>query len=79
MTWIGFPDKTIKWFYSYLTDRAFYISRGTVFLEAGTINCGVLQGPTRLGPLILLYNIPQVLSNTYTYLYANDTSIFYQH
>ena len=32
-----------------------------------------------LGPLFLLYNIPQVLSNTYTYLYVDDTGIFYQH
>ena len=49
-----FLDKIIKWFHSYLTNRAFFVSLGTVFLEAGTINCEVPQGSI-LGPLFLLY------------------------
>ena len=80
MKCIGFSDYTIKWFHSYLTNRAIFVSLGTVFSEAGTINCGVPQG-SMLGPLLfLLYinDIPQALSNTNTYLYANDTSIFCQ-
>lgn len=35
-----------------------------------------------LGPLLFWFyinGIPQALSNSYTYLYAGDTSIFYQH
>ena len=80
MRCIGFSDYAIKWFHSYLTNRAIFVSLGTVFSEAGTINCGVPQG-SMLGPLLfLLYinDIPQALSNTNTFLYANDKSIFCQ-
>ena len=38
MKCIGFLDKTIKWFYSYLTNRVFFVSLDNVFLEAWTIN-----------------------------------------
>ena len=81
MKCIGFSGKTIIWFHFYLTNRAIFVSLGIVFLEAGTINCGVLQGSI-LGPLLfLLYinGILQALSNTHTYLYAEDTRIFCQH
>ena len=81
MKCIGFLDKTIKWFHSYLANRAIFVSLGTVFSELGTMNCGVPQGSI-LGPLLfLLYinDIPQALSNTHTYLYADETSIFCQH
>ena len=70
-----------KWFHSCVTNRAFFISLGTVFSEAETINSGVPQ-VSILGPLLfLLYinDIPQALLNTHTYLYADDTSIFCQH
>ena len=59
---IGFSYKTIKWFHSYLKNRAFFLSLDKVFLEARTINCGVSQG-SMLGLLLfLLYinDIPQV-------------------
>ena len=78
---IGFSDKTTKWFHSYLINRIIFVSLGTVFLELGTINCRVPHGSV-LGPLLfLLYinDIPQALSNTHAYLYADDTSIFSQH
>ena len=70
-----------KWFHSCVTNRAFFVSLGTVFSEAETINSGVPQ-VSILGPLLfLLYinDIPQALLNTHTYLYADDTSIFCQH
>ena len=57
--------------------RAFFVSLGNVSLEAGTINCGVRQ-VSIIGPLLfLLYinDIPQALLNSYTYLYAYNTSI----
>ena len=81
MKCIGFSDKTIIWFHFYLAKRAIFVSLGAIFLEAGTINCRVPQGSI-LGPLLfLLYinGIPEALSNTHTYLYADDTSIFCQH
>ena len=79
MKCIGFSDK-IKWFHSYLTNRAIFVLLGTVSSEAGTINCGVPQGSI-LGPLLFLQyinDILQALSNTHTYLYADDTNIFCQ-
>ena len=33
MKWIGFSDKTLKWFQSYLTNRVIFVSLGIVFLE----------------------------------------------
>ena len=81
MKCIGFSDKTLKWFPSYLTNKVIFVSLGTVFLQSGTLNCGVPQGSI-LGSLLLLLcinDIRQALSNGHTYLYADDTSIFCQH
>ena len=44
MNCIGFPDKAVKWFHSYFTNRAFLDLLDNVFSEAGAINCGVPQG-----------------------------------
>ena len=41
MKCIDFLDKTIKWFHSYLTYRAFFVSLDNVILEAETINGGI--------------------------------------
>ena len=76
-----FLDRKIKWFHSYLTNRVFSVSLDNVFSEVGSINCGVPKGSI-LGPLLFwLYinDISQALSNSHIYLYADDTSIFYQH
>ena len=60
---------------------AILVSLGTVFSEAGTINCGVPQGSILRPLFFLLYinDIPQALPNTHTYLYVDDTSVFCQH
>lgn len=74
----SFSDKSIKCFQSYLRNRASFVSLGTVFSEAGTINYGVPQGSI-LEPLLFLQyknHITQVLSNTHMYLYVDGTSIF---
>ena len=81
MKCISFSDKIIKWFHFYLTNTAFFVLFGTVFSEAVTINCEVPQASI-LGPLLFLpyiNDIPQALSNTHTYMYADDTSICCQH
>ena len=75
---IGFSDKTLKWFHSYLTNKVIFVSLGTVFLEVGTINCGVHQGSI-LGPLLFLLctnDILQALSNVHTNLYADEQVFF---
>ena len=79
MKCIGFSDKSIKWFCVYLKNRAFFVSFDNVFLEARTINYGVSQRSILEPLLFLLYmnDIPQALLNSHTYLYADDTSIFY--
>ena len=59
----------------------FFVSLSTVCLKAGVINCGVSQQSILGLLLFLLYinDIPQVLLNNPTYLYADDTIIFCQH
>ena len=44
MKCIIFSDKTIKWFHSYLTNKAFFVLLESLFSEAGTRNWGVPQG-----------------------------------
>ena len=81
MKCIGFSDTVVAWFRSYLSDRAFFVSLENTFSEVGSINCGVPQGSI-LGPLLfLLYvnDIPQALSDSQAYLYADETSISFQH
>lgn len=68
--------------WSYLTKRALFFLLDNLFSEAGSINCRDPQGSTFLGPLVfLLYinDIPQPLTNSHIHLYADNTSIFYQH
>ena len=71
----------LKWFESYLSNRKFFVCIDNVFSEAGTLKYGVPQGSI-LGPfLFLLYvnDLPRSLSDAGSYLYADDTSIFYEH
>ena len=52
-----------------------------VFSEARTLKYGVPKVST-VGPLLFLLNVndlPQSLSDAGSYLYADDTCIFYQH
>ena len=55
-----------------------FVTLENIFSEAGLINCGVPQGS--IGPLLFLMyknNIPQTSSKAASYLYADDTCIFY--
>ena len=51
-----------------------------VFSDAVLRNCGVPQGSILGPPLFLIYiiNLPQALKQTGSYLYADNTCIFYQ-
>ena len=61
--------------------QSFFVLLGNLFLEAETINSRVTQGAILIPLFFLLYinDIPQALSGSHTYLYVDDTSIFYQH
>ena len=80
MKYFGLRTSVIKLLESYLSNRKSLVCID-VFSEAGTLKYGVPQGSI-LGPLLfLLYvnDLPQSLSNAGSYLYADDTWIFYQH
>ena len=59
----------------------FLVCTDNVFSEAGTLNYGVPQGSILGLLLFLLYvnDLPQSLSDAGSYLYADDTCVFYQH
>ena len=84
MKYFGFRASIIKWFESYLLNRKFLVCID-VFSETGTLKYGVPQGCILgciLGPLLFLLYVndhPQSLSDAGSYLYADDTCIFYQH
>ena len=80
MKYFGFRASVIKWFGSYLSNRKVLVCID-IFSEAGTLMYGVPQSSI-LGPLLcLLYvnDLPQSLSDAVSYLYTDDTCIFYQH
>ena len=71
----------IKWFESYISNRKFLVCIDNIFPEAGTLKYGELQGSI-LGSLLFLLHVndlPQSLSDAGSYLYPDDTCIFYQH
>ena len=70
----------IKWFESYFSNRKFLVCID-VFSEAGTLKYGVPLGSILGLLLFLLYmnDLLQSLSDAGSYLYADDTCIFYQH
>ena len=70
----------IKWFESYFSNRKFLVCID-VFSEGGTLKYGVPLGSIVGLLLFLLYvnDLHQSLSDAGSYLYADDTCIFYQH
>ena len=77
---LGFSDKVIEWFKSYLSNRKFKVKVNKTFSDDGEIVCGVPQGSI-LGPLLfLLYinDMPQALSCDLL-LYADDSCLVFQH
>ena len=77
---IGFSKKTVAWFKSYLSGRAFKVYINSHFSDLSKIYCGVPQGSI-LGPLLfLLYvnDIPQAVHSDLV-LYADDSRLTFQH
>ena len=79
MDYIGVKESVIKWFQSYLSNITVFVTLENIFSDGRLINCGFPQGSI-LGPLLFLIyinDLPQTLNETGSYLYADDTCIFY--
>ena len=76
---IGFSEKVILWFESYLSGRTFQVNIDRKFSDPGNLTCGVSQGSI-LGPLLfLLYDdMPQAVKCD-LFLYVDDTCLTFQH
>ena len=62
---IGFSEKTVAWFKSYLSDRAFKVNINNHSSDLFKIPCGVAQRSI-LGPLLLLLyvnDVPQAVDS----------------
>ena len=81
MIYFGFWATVIKHFESYPSNRKFLVRIDNAFYEDGTLKHGAPQGSILEPFLFLLYvnDLPQSLSDTGSYLHADDTCIFYQH
>ena len=77
---IGFSEKAVAWFKSYLSGRAFKVNINNHFSDLSKIFCGVPQGSI-LGPLLfLLYvnDMPQAVHSD-LFLYADDSGVTFHH
>ena len=76
---IGFSDKCMRWFWSYLYERIFFTETENRLSEFGKVSCGVPQGSI-LGPLLFLIyvnDMPQAVKSN-LFLYADDSCLMYQ-
>ena len=77
---IGFPEKVISWFESYLLGGTFKVNNNKKSLDPGNFTCGIPQGSI-LGPLsFLLYvnDMPQAVKCK-LFLHTDDTCLTFQH
>ena len=73
----GFPDHTVKWLQSYLSNRKFTVNLENSFSKVYI--CGVPQGSI-LGPLLFLIyvnDMPMAVKCN-LFFYANDTCLVFQ-
>ena len=76
---IGFSERTVEWFKSYLLDRAFKVNTNNHFSDLSKISFGAPQGSI-LGPLLFLLvvnDMPQAVHPN-LFLYADDSGLTYQ-
>ena len=80
MKYFGFQTSVIKWFESYRWNRKFLVCIDNVFSKARTLKYHIPRGSILGLLLFLLYvnDLPQSLLDVGSYLYADDTCIFYQ-
>ena len=76
MEFIGFSEETTKWLKSYLSNRKFKVHIENTFSEPVNHLCGVPQESIS-GPL-LFNNMPHAV-DCELLLYADDTSLIFQH
>ena len=72
---IGFSDKYIRWFRSYLYERIFFIEIENRFSRYCAVYCSIL------GPLFFLFyvnNISQAVKSN-LFLYVDNSYLMYQH
>ena len=77
---IGFSDKCIRWFWSYLCERIFFTEIDNQLSDYGKVSCGVPKGSI-LGPLLFLVyvnDIPQAVKSN-LFLYLNDSCLMFQY
>ncbi|CAL9705986.1 unnamed protein product [Knipowitschia caucasica] len=79
-TIIGLSGTTLRWFGSYLTDRAEYVALGESKSQTHTVSCGVPQGSV-LGPTLFnIYMLPlgHVIGRhgMSFHSYADDTQLY---
>ena len=77
---IGFSEKVILWFESYLSGRTFKVNIDRKFSDPDNLTCGVPQGSILGALLFLLYvnDMPQAVKCD-LFLYADDTFLTFQY
>ena len=80
MKCMGFSNDVTKWFECYLSKSLFSVNVENSFSDKALISCGVPQGSI-LGPLLLLLYANDMVQavDCDILLYADDTSLFFQH
>uniref|UniRef100_A0A3B3DFR7 Reverse transcriptase domain-containing protein n=1 Tax=Oryzias melastigma TaxID=30732 RepID=A0A3B3DFR7_ORYME len=77
---VGLSGNVLKWFYSYLSDRDFYVSLDTCSSRIHEISCGVPQGSILSPILFNLYMLPlgDVIRRHGVdfHSYADDTQLY---
>ena len=76
---IGFSEKTVAWFKSYLSDRAFKVNINNHFSDLSKISCTVPQGSI-LGPLLFLLYVNDMRQAVHSnlFLYADDSGLTFR-
>ena len=80
MNHYGIRGIALAWFHSYLGNREQYVSVNGYNSRTLNVTCGVPQGSV-LGPLLFLIyinDIPNTSSKLAFYLFADDTSIYFE-